>query len=336
MKAFLFRLFFFMIPIWILLSSYICLDPFRVIYYYEDLVNTKDRLWLTENRDYVSTEAYSRNRNVNSIIFGNSRSIFYPIEVWESYLPEGSSGFHFDAASETLYGIQGKLKYLQRIGATLDNALLVIDQDVLRYCRPHSSHILMPAPKLNYYENTIRFHYSHVHAFFDSSFLLAYVNYLIIGDITVNESDKIKFFNSKKRAYDSRYNEIQLNEFEEEMAKGKYYTEARMNVFYTRERTETISKPVIMDEQEKMLEEIKNILYSFKCSYEIIISPLYNQKKMPNEDLSVLESIFGKDHIHDFSGKNSITENYLNYYEDSHYRPHIATQLMKDIYHQSE
>ena len=40
----------------------------------------------------------------------------------------------------------------------------------------------------------------------------------------------------------------------------------------------------------------------------------------------------GKQNVFDFSGINFITNDYHNYYENSHYRPHVADYIMKEIY----
>lgn len=42
--------------------------------------------------------------------------------------------------------------------------------------------------------------------------------------------------------------------------------------------------------------------------------------------------LFGENNIYDFPGVNSITEDYHNYYEDSHYRPCVARFILQTIY----
>ena len=73
-----------------------------------------------------------------------------------------------------------------------------------------------------------------------------------------------------------------------------------------------------------------------KTNYRIIISPLYNQIKLNNQDLDYLKQLFGKDNVFDFSGINKFTKDYNNYYESSHYRPHIAREIMQLIYHDEQ
>jgi hypothetical protein len=81
-----------------------------------------------------------------------------------------------------------------------------------------------------------------------------------------------------------------------------------------------------------MLSNIKRILDANATSYKIVISPLYDQEKLDAADLHILQSIFGRDRITDFSGKNDITSNVRNYYEESHYRIPVAQKIMDSIY----
>ena len=59
---------------------------------------------------------------------------------------------------------------------------------------------------------------------------------------------------------------------------------------------------------------------------------MYDQKKLNIEDLSILNALFGKENVFDFSGINQITNNLYNYYETSHYRPHVAKKIIDEIY----
>jgi hypothetical protein len=64
------------------------------------------------------------------------------------------------------------------------------------------------------------------------------------------------------------------------------------------------------------------------------VSPLYDQLKLNPQDKEKLDSIFGKHNVFDFSGINEFTKDSLNYYEASHYRPHVAKRLLEIIYTQ--
>jgi hypothetical protein len=45
-----------------------------------------------------------------------------------------------------------------------------------------------------------------------------------------------------------------------------------------------------------------------------------------------LSGIFGTERVFDFSGVNEFTTDFRNYYEESHYRPQVAREILKRIY----
>ena len=81
-----------------------------------------------------------------------------------------------------------------------------------------------------------------------------------------------------------------------------------------------------------MLQEIKSIFDKHNTNYRLVISPLYNQIKFNLTDLNVLNSIFGRNFVCDFSGIKELTKPKTNYYEFSHYRPKVGEQIMQRIY----
>lgn len=333
MKRFLLRLILFTLPLWLFLGVYVIEDPFRVLHSYDDLLNLDDSLWVNVNRDFVSTQAYElqSSNEINSFILGNSRSLFFQVEDWKEHLPSDSRMFHFDASSETLYGITSKLEYLLRKDAEIDHALIVLDRSVLTKADPRTGHLFSPSPQLAPLKHSVNFHYSHVRSFASIKFMKAYLGYKWFDIIP--EPKRLKmFFKDKQRTYIESSNEIRQDTLEALILNGEFYTPKKMTVFYDRSANEQVSDPVIHERQYQKLNRMQEILKESKTSYQIVISPLYDQKKLPKEDLDVLHALFGSESVHDFSGINEFTSDYRNYYEDSHYRPHVAKEIMKRIY----
>ena len=106
----------------------------------------------------------------------------------------------------------------------------------------------------------------------------------------------------------------------------------KKEVFYDRPELAETSAPVIGETQKKMLQEIKSIFGKNKTRFKLVVSPLYEQKKINGEDIKDLKNIFGENAIYDYSGKNEITATKTNYYESSHFKPYIAGKIMVDIY----
>ncbi|MCX6295417.1 MAG: hypothetical protein NTX97_05010, partial [Bacteroidetes bacterium] len=127
MKAFLFKILLFFVPIVILpLLLYFIIDPFKVLYKYSEQLNTDKKYQITGNRDYQSTQLLLWNYksySYDSFILGNSRSIFYQANVWKTFV--NGTPFHFNASAESLFGINGKLKLLEELNIPIKNVLIV-------------------------------------------------------------------------------------------------------------------------------------------------------------------------------------------------------------------
>jgi hypothetical protein len=110
------------------------------------------------------------------------------------------------------------------------------------------------------------------------------------------------------------------------------YYFSKKDIFYKRNIPLNYYPQVILKKQKKILMDIKSIIYNYDCNLKIVISPLYNQKKLNPNDIKFIERLFNPNNVYDFSGKNKFTEDYTNYYETSHYRPIVADEIMKIVY----
>ena len=110
-----------------------------------------------------------------------------------------------------------------------------------------------------------------------------------------------------------------------------YYSQMiDLNVFSEkRDRTQKVDS--LRDLSFEILEQISQVLKDSKTNFIVIISPLYNQVPFNVNYLNKLYKIFGKDNVLDYSGINAITSDIGNYYEQSHYRPHVARIILKDV-----
>ena len=76
--------------------------------------------------------------------------------------------------------------------------------------------------------------------------------------------------------------------------------------------------------------------YFYLLCNKIIISPVYDQIPIEEEQIELLEQIFGEENIYNFSEKNKFTESIYNFYEASDCRPHVANKIMDIIYNENE
>ncbi len=330
LKYFIIKLNIFLIPFFIGLIFYCIWDPFMIIKEYNLLLD-KNQIYRTSiNKDYISAVALQKlSEKPNSFILGNSRSMFYEIAEWQRYIGR-SKAIHYDASNESLYGIMRKLIYLDQHGYKIENVLLIIDISVLSQTIYLSEPLFILSP---YHENNfLEFHWVFLKMFFSKDFLSNASNIVRSkSNVFVENLNKYLFLIS----YNAQINEVKFTIPEQQIAHNQYYSLKKIKDFYERPHYIRYSKPILGDNQKEMLQSINKIFTKHHTNFKIVISPLYDQEKISPIDLSSLISIFKKENIYDFSGRNIFTENYQNYYETSHYRPSIAKLIMQIIYKNS-
>lgn len=321
------------LPIMLLTAYYVIDDPFKVIKSYDTYYRAGCPNYVGLNRDYVSTETFLRHHDEmkwDSFIFGNSRSIFYEVNDWAAYI-DSDRTFHFDASGESIYGIMCKLRLMERRGTPVRNALIVLDVATLREVNNSKGHLFLKHPLLSG-QSWITFELEYLKTFFSSRFLVVYLDFKL--------SHKIKpymiaddIMDNRHLDYYLQHNEIHYAEYEELIhSNPDAYYKHREAVFSVRPATLVVSPSIIHEPQNALLREISRMLNSQKTNLRIVISPLYDQKKFNPADLAYLKDLFGEDRVYDFSGINDITNDKFNYYEPSHYRPHIARKIIALIY----
>ena len=322
------------LPVVFIFIIYCCLDPFKVIRNYNSYYQSGNSPYVTLNMDYVSTETFINNNptyNYNSFIFGNSRSKFYEMNTWGKYA-KTEVGFHFDASDETLLGISRKLQFLHNNRTTISNALLILDYATLSQTKEKKGHLYISHPTLSN-QSRFLFQLEFFKSFLNPYFLMAYMDFRITNKVKDYMKDRF-LLNDAPIAYNPIQNEMKFSFFEETIKTNplEFYSPKKMKVFYHRDIIQKYSRPVILNAQFQLLTEISEILKKDKCKIKIVISPLYNQLKLSAKDIKILSNLFGRENVFNFSGINFITNNYQNYYENSHYRPHVAEYIMKEIY----
>ena len=328
------KLFVFCLPVILLLAFYILTDPFKVIYYYDSYYNSNGKPHVGLNKDYVSTETFLNNYpkyKYDSFIFGSSRSMFYQVKDWQEHI-SSKRCFHFDAAAETPYGIHAKLKYLNQKKIPIKNVLMILDIDALVVTDNSEGHLFLKHPVLSG-QNRLLFQMEFIKAFFNRQFLTEYIHFKLSGKVEKDFNHGGCLVNGKQSEYDPIANETHLISNEDMINKNPYdYYLNKKHGFYKRSMALNIYPPIIKDKQKKLLEEIHEILIHNKTDYRIVISPLYNQIEFNFDDYNYLCKLFGKKNVYDFSGINELTNNIMNYYDWSHYRPHVARYILDVIY----
>jgi hypothetical protein len=317
-----------LLPVIVMLTVYLIYDPFEVVY--PSKVHSVDPR-INCNWDYNETETLIRNydeRHYDSFIFGSSRSNAFHVRDWQQYIGSTRT-LHYSAAAETLYGIYMKLKFMDVNKMPIRNCLMMVDTSLLPMTRNSSGMLFIKHPILTG-ESLVDFHLTFIRAFMDPSFFLGYLSYKLTGTVP-------KVFSSKF-VDDQRTDPVTCDkgrgDREKELAENsERYYERMKGIFYQRDETKkNFSPPVLKKEQLQYLNDIRKIFAKHGTNYQIVINPNYDQKYLDRGDLARLQEIFGADNVHDYSGINDITRDFHNYYETSHFRPHVAQRIMAEIY----
>ena len=330
MKKFIKKTLLFTLPLMLFMVTIISIDFFK-IFGFQDYYS-KQKIVL--NREMITTSTFNHFREkeeFNSFIFGSSRSQAYKCENWINYLDKIAKPFHYDASAEGIWGISKKIEYIDEIGDTIKNALIVVDRTLLQTTYAKKGHLFISMPCVSK-ASEMEYYLTFFKASLNPDFLMANIDYSLFktyrgymaylirrdkyDDIVNHKNCDIWYGLDKEIEFDSvgYYNRL--------IEKGVFYKRPKKNIL----------KCKVTPEEKKQLLAIKNIFEKHNTKYKIIISPLYDQVPMEKEQIELLERIFGKEYIYNFSGKNQFTEPIYNFYENSHYRPHVANEIMEIIY----
>lgn len=317
------------LPLMLLVGLYLWTDPFRCIHEFD--IHDVD----ATNREYLSTELFLRNYptyHYNSFIFASSRGGGMNTYQWKQYLPDGAQPFLFQAWGESLTGIELKINYLNEQHVPIDNALILLDI-------PSSFAAYNQLPKdaisMKHYMFTghSKFGYNAMQYFNfiqSPSLWIKSIKNRVAGVCIACESDTItNDWECENRAH---YMELP------EQDSLKQCSEMTRKTFFAKlehlDKEVEVSKPLITPEYEEQLHHIKSILDKNKTDYHVIITPApcYTNPAINPEDLAMLQFIYGAEHVHDYSGKNEITEDYNNFSDPGHFGLRVGYLIIEEIY----
>ena len=322
------RLLILTVPFLPLIVIYYVFDPDMVLGKYKRF----DQSDIVLNEGYIGWQNYLNNRDsipFNSFIMGNSCTMAFRTDEWEKYLSDNSRAVRFFENAESMAGVCQKVQALEEENAQLDNLLIVLDAYSFAATRPSQDTRRIFSWKAAGISHT-QFLFRNLQSFLMPSKCLSYLRYRITGKYTADMKSVIIPDGPIREPFTNNF----LNPREREIVEdGEIYWNNHYEEFHKKSRNPgEIARKTIFNSQISMLEGLKAICSRHSTNVTLIISPEYFQKKIHPEDLQKLQDIFGKESVFDFSGVNSYTEDYHNYYEPGHYRPYLGAKLLKDVY----
>lgn len=321
-------LLFITIPLVLLAGIYVWTDPFKCIHTFN--INDVD----ATNREYFSTELFLRNEptyHYNSFIFASSRGGGINTYQWKQYLPEGAQPFLFQAWSESLTGIELKMNYLNEHNIPIDNALILIDipgtfkKDQLPHEALSLKHYMFTGHSKFEYNAAQFWNFIQKPSLWNQS-----IKKRLHGTKLACESDTIT--NDWEATNKNKFAELPPQD------SLKNCTEMTRRTFFA--KMEHVngevekSEPLINEQFEEQLCHIRAIMDENHTDYHIIVTPApcYTNPAINPQDLSILQEVFGEERVHDYSGKNEMTEDYNNFSDPGHFGLRVGYMIIEDIY----
>lgn len=332
MSRFLLRTLLALLPALALVVLYIIKDPFGVLRPEGRLAHAADTVALTSNTGFISVENFNRynaERRYDSFIFGSSLSGYYRVQDWLPHLPQGASAFHFNASRETLHGILNKLNYLAARGTKVKNALIVMEDEMLKR-KPLDGDILyVQHPSTARSVSWWKFHQLYFNAFCHPQ-LVAYSLFPAA---------------MAQRVIDDGYATTDIPDRIEPLNEGYYrWADSLIAVnpgaFYTPEHLRRYRLPLktmpcpdkVTPEVEQLLRAIAAVLHEQGTDFQIIIPPHYGYEAISDRDLSMLNQIFGARRVHDYSRDPQLGTDLHCYYDDGHLIAAQCARLIDSAY----
>jgi len=332
-----FKLFLILMPLLLLIIYYIIADPFKVIYSYDTYYNEKNREMFM-NRDHVSTRLYLSNYpkyRYDSFILGSSRSFGFTTKEWQKYIPSPSSPFHFDAGSESLFGIYTKIRYLCRNDRPMKNCLVILDSTLIAKTENEETLNQIKNPEVSG-ESCIKYQYKFLSSFLTGGFFVPYIAWKA-ANIDKGIFDFIGIIRGWYYTVDYSTNDVDYTEQEKLISENSENYYVKMGAFIEKDTVNERNFPVLIkDKQLKLLHEMKNSFDKCGTSYKIVLCPDFNGVKFHESDYKNLQDIFGKENVFDFSGLNEISKHKEYYIDPNHMRIIASNKMLQVIYGQTK
>ena len=318
-------------PIIAFVTFYAISDPFHVVHPITKTADGRDSVIVGNNTGFATIETFlthNKAQHYDSFIFGSSMAQNFKTSYWKPYIDSTASTIHFDASGETLDGIINKMQFLNRHGSQIKNALIIMEERMLHRPVNNNSILYAQHPATTGYHNWFNFH---------TIFFNAFRNFEIIDNTlnnrpleSLNEDtpipDRIEIINEYYYAHIDSILAVDPSKFftPSRLAKRSYY--------YLPQPI----KPAIDETVEAKLRRIKSLLDKNDTHYIIIVPPCNKRLQLMEEDLWILKSIFGQQHVHNFSSMDKYVGNELYYYDNNTHLISSQCKLLVDSAYKEE
>lgn len=319
------------------LLFYIIADPFKAVRQYEVYYPAPDvnpvRVGL--NKGVVTIADYKQRTAIghryDSFIFGSSISCFYDADEWKRCLgDESAEVFHFDSSGESIEQMSQKVNFLDKSGAKLRHALVVLDPIIMGNATPDGPAFVSP-PEFNpSLWHWAKYHYTFFRASTNADFFKNYLPALVYGrpfDIAHNQ-----LFETQPIVYNPLRNQESLPAWDKMISENpdSFYVD---HPLIDSPDTLSVSASIIDDNKKRYLQLIASVFEKHHTDFRIVVGANRRMITLNPADKATLESVFGRDRVYDLSRSMApFLKADTMLYDNTHYRPTLATMIMHEVY----
>ncbi len=329
MRKFLTRSLLFVLPPGLIFCVIVFLYYKRDVY--ADFAHTRDLNWryyFQQLGDLSTKKLHASSTGYNSFVFGSSRSC----SIYACYLQkhlQGSEFFHYANWNEPIGGICAKLRSVDSLGYPVRNAVIYLDATLSfegNGCVSPADHFVLTGKSKKEY---LLDHFRSFFSSLDSDKLKILAGIPVNGKIFPND-----IFDPVKNDYNhycseevtSQYSQLSDNS----SIRKKVDSLVTAGYMFKRPSAQQYCPVQISEKEEQYLARIASILNTHQSRFWVILTPLYDQKKLHPSDSMLLRKYFG-DNLYDFSGINSITNNIYNFPDRHHFHAGISKLIMDSV-----
>lgn len=317
---------------------YVCADPYKVVrdydVYFPDPEKCPVRVGI--NKGLITITNYEHQvaagRRYNAFIFGSSISCYYDARRWAEMLGSEApaSPYHFDSSSETLAKMADKVEYLDHIGQPMEYALIVLDPIIMGHDDSSGPSTINPPQLHRSVLERIKYHYTFFRAATNADFYKSWIPYRLTGKGYDNGRNLV--FSPQPIVYDPTTNQETMPQWDSLIASDAAGFYSRYPLAESPERV-VAGKAVLTPVREAALRRVAEVFARQHTDYQVIIGPNRMKVALSQADLALLRQIFDAKRVHDFSSSMAeALECDTLLYDNTHYRPVFATELMERVY----
>ncbi|WP_315511638.1 hypothetical protein [Hoylesella nanceiensis] len=320
------------VPFIALIGLYIVKDPFMILREYDDYDRPE---FVLSNIGHISWLKFKKNnpsKHYDSFILGASCTAAYQSDFWQKHIK--GSVIRLTSNNNSLYELVEMLEALEKEPHQKINNILIVSEPMLLAVDKEESGVLHAFPTEVSGKSMISLNLDYLKAFLDIPFLSAYIKHNFFG--ISNDATKL-YLNDNKRFADHYTNDavgIRVKEQEINSKGESVFYKERQEQFAGVDTMRRETMPALFgDSQIALFKRVKAVAQRHNTNLKIAIGPNLETGYMNPKDDAILREIFGDKNVVNYNvPAYKDLEKKENFYDKVHYRPHIAKQILKDLY----